>query len=299
MEAQWTPQRISPLRGWGPMVVLPVAVIVLTPTAWPRWAFMWLLAIILFVGCKWLTWRRTPIPNAQWWQHAGYLFAWPGMDARAFLNPERLPKQDRPAPTAWVFAALKLFAGAILFWGVARRVPDNQRIIFGWVGMVGLILILHFGTFDLLSCAWRSIGIDARPLMDWPLTSVSVSEFWGRRWNRAFRDLTHRLVFRPLSGRLGPRRGILVGFVFSGLLHDLVISLPAGGGYGWPTVFFGIQVAAVFVERSGGGRAFGLGRGWRGWLFTTVILVLPAYGLFHPPFVNNIIVPFMQALGAR
>ena len=90
-----------------------------------------------------------------------------------------------------------------------------------------------------------------------------------------------------------------MGFVLSGLVHDMVISLPAGGGYGWPTLFFVIQVAAIFIERSNAGRRFGLGRGLRGWLFTMLVLAVPVYGLFHPPFVKNIIVPFMQALGAR
>jgi hypothetical protein len=54
----------------------------------------------------------------------------------------------------------------------------------------------------------------------------------------------------------------------------------------------------MFVERSRAGREAGLGKGWRGWLFTMFTLLLPAYGLFHPPFVRNIILPLMHALGA-
>jgi hypothetical protein len=227
------------------------------------------------------------------------LFAWPGLNARSFLSSERLRENDRPPLAEWGFAVIKLLAGGALFWGVAGRIPDDQRILCGWVGMVGLILMLHFGGFHLLSCAWRSAGIDARPIMNGPLTSVSVSEFWGRRWNTAFRDFTHRFLFRPLSSWLGPRRAIVAGFVFSGIIHDLVISVPSGGGYGWPTLFFGTQAAAIFVERSRAGLAIGLGRGMRGRLFTMLTLALPAYGLFHPPFVRNIILPFMQALGAR
>jgi hypothetical protein len=102
-----------------------------------------------------------------------------------------------------------------------------------------------------------------------------------------------------LNSRLGQRLAILAGFIFSGVVHDLVISVPAGGGYGWPTFFFGTQAIAIFVERSRPGRAIGLGRGWRGWLFAVLVLGLPAYGLFHPPFVRNIMVPFMHAVGAR
>jgi hypothetical protein len=260
---------------------------------------MWLLSAAIFAGCKWLTWRRTVAPGAQWWQHAGYLLAWPGLDAAAFLSPKRLLARERVHASEWGIGALRLVIGVTLFWVVAGWVSDDHKIIVGWLGMVGLILMLHFGAFHLLSCAWRRLGIDARPLMNRPLSSVSVGEFWGRRWNTAFRDLTHRFLFRPLNSKLGPRWAILAGFVFSGVIHDVVISVPAGGGYGGPTLFFGTQAAAMFAERSRVGRAIGLGRGGRGRLFTMLTLILPAYVLFHPPFVRNIIVPFMHALGVH
>ena len=89
--------------------------------------------------------------------------------------------------------------------------------------------------------------------MNWPLASVSLGEFWGARWNTAFRDLTYRFLFRPLARRLGPR-GALSGFLISGLVHDLVISIPAGGDYGGPTVFFLVQAVGIVTERSRFGR---------------------------------------------
>ncbi len=259
---------------------------------------MWALAFAIYAGCKWLTWRRTPANTAPFWRHAGYLVAWPGLDAKAFLQLEPLPANERPGSQEWRAAGAKLLLGAELFWGAGRLLPAHQEILLGWLGMIGLILMLHFGSFHLLSCAWRTAGVDARPLMRSPLAAVSLSEFWGKRWNTAFRDLTHRFLFRPLAGWLGPRRAIAAGFVFSGLLHELVISVPARGGYGGPTLFFALQAAGLLIERTGPGRALGLGRGVRGWLFTMLALVLPAGALFHPPFVQRVIVPFMSALGA-
>jgi alginate O-acetyltransferase complex protein AlgI len=91
---------------------------------------------------------------------------------------------------------------------------------------------------------------------------------------------------------------MLAGFVASGLVHDLVISLPAGGGYGWPTLFFAIQALGLLVERSPLGERFRLGSGAPGWLWTMLLLALPLPGLFHEPFVTRIILPFMAALGA-
>ncbi len=189
---------------WIPLVVFPTAVLVLTPDEWPRWAFMWLLAFGVFAGCKWLSWAATPAARSvATWRQAGYLLAWPGLDAKTFLRPSRLSRPERPLPGEWIHAVGMALIGFAVFWGVSRAVPPNLEVLRGWVGMVGIILMLHFGAFHLLSCVWRSIGIEAHPLMNSPLASVSVSEFWGRRWNTAFRDLTHRFLFLPLTRKIG------------------------------------------------------------------------------------------------
>ena len=265
---------------------------------WSPWVVMWVLATIIFVACKWLTWRATPAPGTSRWRHVAYLFAWPGLDAKAFLDPRPLPSDRRPSRGEWAFAAGKFTLGVALIWGAVPHVPPEFRLIRGWIGMSGLIFLLHFGTFHLLSCAWRSVGVDAKPLMNWPILAVSVSEFWGKRWNTAFRDLTHRFLFRPLAKWLGPRGGVAAGFLFSGLVHDLVISVPAGGGYGRPTLYFVVQGLGLLAERSKAGKRFGLGAGWRGRVFTAVVVVGPAFGLFHPPFVLEVILPFLAAIGA-
>jgi alginate O-acetyltransferase complex protein AlgI len=130
--------------------------------------------------------------------------------------------------------------------------------------------------------------------MDWPVLACSVSDFWGKRWNTAFRDLTHRFLFRPLTARFGAKAGLAVGFLFSGFVHDLVVSAPAQGGYGGPTLFFLLQGAAILFERSATGQRLGLGKGVRGWAFTVVVLLAPLFLLFHPPFVREVIVPFID-----
>jgi len=283
-------------RGWLPLFLLPAVVFLLTPAEWPRWGLMWLLAVAVYFACKWLTWRRTPASGAPLWKHVGYLLTWPGMDAEAFFY--KSAAVARPSIGEWLFATAKLAAGVAWLFGVVRLVPPQYPYVVGWAGMIGMGFILHFGLFHVLSCAWRSLDVDARPLMNWPVAATSLSDYWGRRWNTAFRDLAHRFLFRPLASRLGPRWAILAGFLFSGILHDLVISLPAGGGYCGPTAFFMLQGGAIFLERTRQGRRMGLGRGSRGWLFTMLAVLLPAALLFHPPFVLKIVVPFLQAIGA-
>ena len=71
-----------------------------------------------------------------------------------------------------------------------------------------------------------------------PLRSTSVSEFWGKRWNTAFRDITFKFLFRPLARRFSVGIALILAFLFSGLVHDLVVSVPARGGWR-----FGIDVS--------------------------------------------------------
>ena len=284
------------LVGYTPLVALPALAWFAAPADLPRWAGMWSIVFAMYAGLKWLSWWDARSIRAPVWRHAAYLFAWPGMDAPAFLgNSSRC---SSPNPREWLVAAIKLGCGVALIWFLAPRVGRDNDWLFGWVAMVGLILFLHSGLFHLLSCAWRAIGVDARPLMNSPLLATGVSDFWGHRWNMAFRDLTHRFVFLPLTKRLGPKLALAVGFVISGLIHELAITIPVGAGYGGPTVFFVIQAAALFVERSAWGRRLGLGRGCVGWAFAAVTLIGPVGLLFPTAFVTEIIVPFCHVIGA-
>ncbi|HZO25534.1 MAG TPA: hypothetical protein VFH48_06015 [Chloroflexota bacterium] len=165
---------------------MPPAVVLLAPASWPRWAVMWTLAFAIWCGCKWLTWRRTPVDGAPAWQHAAYLLLWPGLDPAAFLSPRPSAAVRKPDSREWLFGAAKLVTGLVLLYGVARLVPAEYPYLAGWVGIVGTIMVLHFGSFHLVWCFWRSRGVNARPLMHAPLISVSLGEFWGRRWNTAF-----------------------------------------------------------------------------------------------------------------
>jgi len=285
---------------YAPLFVLPALVLWLAPADWPRWQVMWVLAVVIYAGCKWLTWSQVPVRQERvpHWLHLGYLFAWPGMDAVSFLKPPSTSRVPQPSVFEWLFAWTKLLVGIVVLFGVTRLVPTTLPYWAGWVGMFGLAFVMHFGAFHLMSCAWRRFGVDAQPLMNWPVLAESLSDYWGRRWNTAFRDLTHRFLFRPLTPWLGARGALFAGFVFSGLVHDLVVSVPAGGGYGGPTLFFLIQGLGLLAERSATGKALGLGKGWRGWLFTLTLLLGPGMLLFHPPFVVGVVVPFLQAIGA-
>ena len=157
-----------------------------------------------------------------------------------------------------------------MLWVVARSLPASQPLLRGWVGMAGLVLLLHFGTFQIVALMWQAAGVNAKPIMSAPLRATSLAEFWGKRWNLGFRQLGYELIFRPLHRVLGVELAGLLVFLVSGLIHDLVISVPARGGYGLPTGYFLLQGAGITMEHSRWGKRLGLAHGARGWLFMAV-----------------------------
>jgi hypothetical protein len=282
--------------GWLPLFVLPAAAFLLRDRA-PAWAFMWALSLGIFAALKWMTWwtgrDRGPHSAAR---SVAYLLAWPGMDAEAFLDADRHPA--KPRLQEWLWAAVKTALGILLIWFIARRLSNEQLLLRGWIGLFGLIFLLHFGSFHLISLFWRSMGIDAEPIMAKPIASKTLAEFWGKRWNLGFRQLAHEYVFRPLQKRVGVTGAGLLVFSVSGLIHDLVISVPARGGYGLPTAYFVFQGLGVTFERSMLAHRLGLRSIAASRIFTIVITTAPAFWLFHPPFVLRVIIPFMHAIHA-
>ena len=154
------PAPVGPLwLGWIPLIVLPAGACLLRSRIAP-WQFMWLLSIAIFFGCKWETWfgARADGAHASVGRNLGYLFLWPGMDAATFLDAGRHPS---PVPAReWLAATAKSFFGAFLIWFVVRRMPAGHELLAGWIGMLGLVLVLHFGAFNLIALIWKAAGID-------------------------------------------------------------------------------------------------------------------------------------------
>ena len=108
----------------------------------------------------------------------------------------------------------------------------------------------------------------------------------------------HGSAFKLLTKRVGPRGALLLVFLISGVLHELVISVPARGGYGLPISYFILQGLALLFERGKPGRKLGLGSGLRGWCFVALVTGLPAFGMFNPIFIHRVILPMLSVLGA-
>ena len=285
--------RHSPqVASWLPVLVLP-AVVFLVGMGWPAWIFLWSLSSGIYVGLKWLTYADCSVVSPSNSRTLAYLLFWPGMDAKSFFDQRRMTA--KPESVEWLYVATKLTLGVTLI-ALSKYILLSHPLVAGWIGMAGILFVLHFGIFHLLSTFWRASGIHAVPLMNGPIMASSLSDFWGRRWNLAFRDLAHTYVFRPLAGSLGVAGATMAVFAVSGIIHDLVISTAAGAGYGLPTLYFVIQGLGLLVERSRTGKRLGLGRAVVGRVYCAVMVLAPVGLLFHRPFVEQVVLPMLRAL---
>lgn len=235
-------------------------------TAWDR---MLLLVALTYLAFKALTTRRLAVGRA-----VGYWVLWPGMDARPFAETSVTAGRGL---MAWGLCRMSLGAGFLLF----RTGTDWIDLLLVFLG-IGLLV--HFGICDVLAGFWRARGVAVERLFVNPAASRTLGEFWGRRWNLAFHAVARDFVFRPVARRWGGGAGVLATFLFSGLLHELLLSVPVGAGYGLPTGYFLLHGLLVLAER-----------GWRiesrAWALFWVLA--PAPLLFHPWFVRGILWPLV------
>lgn len=244
---------------------------------------MWLAAGTLFLLGKAVVLRQAKTGTLS--DRFAFTLFWPGMDYRAFVRAPREALRLLPR------GLVNMLAGGVLTWVVARQAPNSFAAT--WVCMVGFIWALHGGVFTLLAAFWRDRGRDATPLMRAPLLAASVTEFWGKRWNHGFRDLVHEGLFKPVARKLGPQAAMVTVFIVSGLIHELVVTVPAGGGYGGPTLYFALQALGVWLECGCPLKSQFI---WRARTFAFVLLPLPL--AFPEPFVMNVCRPFFQFIGA-
>lgn len=254
----WRPAR---LQAWhfAPLAALPAGAHLLAPQS------SLLMMAAFFLGAKLLT--LFPLPAPRLGALLGYLFLWPGMDPEAFFHPRRFARaaslQD------WAVALGKTAFGAALLIGAGTALD-------GWVGLIGLCFLLFFGLFHLSALAWRM-----DPIFRSPFLARSVGELWCSRWNMAFHQLAFALVYRPLKRAGGARLAVVAVFALSGALHDAVLSVPAGGGYGLPTLYFLIQAAGVLLRV-------------RGRVATAAVALLPVPLLFHGAWLDRVLLPWLE-----
>jgi len=170
--------------------------------------------------------------------------------------------------------------------------PMVGRIYASGFLLTGISLIGHFGLLNIGAGLWRKAGFDCQPLFRNPLQSRSLNDFWSRRWNLAFSEMTSLGVYRPLAAVIGKNSAAFASFLFSGILHELAISLPVRQGYGMPLLYFFIHGCGIVIEHLLEKQGYPISKlPWIGRLWTVVWLVVPLPLLFHSAFLKGIVWP--------
>jgi alginate O-acetyltransferase complex protein AlgI len=214
-----------------------------------------------------------------------FTIGWFGMRPKLF---ESLGEKPMPGAKQLIFLGIsRIIAGTCLLfiaWLISNVNGVAFRIIYTGLQLISLSLILHFGILNVNAGIWRLLGVDARTLFRDPVLSLTLTEFWGKRWNLAFSEMTAIAVYRPLRFSLGVTGATITAFLFSGLLHEFAISVPAKGGYGLPMLYFLIQGTVMVIEKS---------TQVKGRLWVVFWLIAPMPLLFPQAFLQKILWPII------
>lgn len=230
------------------------------------------LILVLLIGMKVVVARQYPNLNfnlAKWFL---YCFTWVGM------NPEIFFKHRNTPDNSLLFRGTIFFFAGLVTLLVFRftynsKFPPEDFIEFYGLSLILIIslsLLLHFGLLNMSAWVLQHFRYPAYSLFRDPLRSESLRDFWGKRWNLAFTEMTSVLIFRPLSKNQSAILALAMAFIFSGLLHEVALSLSVNIGYGLPTLYFMIQFLLIIIEEKIWKRKPG-----RIWVILSLLLPLP------------------------
>jgi hypothetical protein len=210
---------------------------------------------------------------------------WFGMQPREFVSRARGRVGDNAK--LLLHGLGFVVAGAATFLVAQRILAEGHERTAGIVLVAAFSMVMHFGVIPCLAVAFQSRGFNVAPQFRAPWRSQNLHEFWARRWNIGFSVMTVIAIYRPFGTALGRNGALLLGFLASGLFHEVACSVPVGAGYGLPTLYFALHGIAMLVERGLERRGFKIrGIVGRVWVFAWVLL--PVTLVFHMPFLRGI-----------
>ncbi|GJY45656.1 long-chain-alcohol O-fatty-acyltransferase-like protein [Tanacetum coccineum] len=197
-----------------------------------------------------------------------------------------------------------LFAAKVLLLAIILNVYQykdsfNQNfILFLYFTHFYLVIELVFSAANPL--VWLLIGYDfeIEPQFNEPYLASSLQDFWGRRWNRMASRILRpffydpvRVFWTPILGKLwGQMLGIVMTFVVSGLIHELMYAYVTCVWPTWEVTWFfvlhGVCSAAELAVKKATKDTFQLP-----WVvsgpITLLFVLVTGFWLFFPQIVRN------------
>ena len=148
-------------------------------------------------------------------------------------------------------------------------VRQGAGLLACYLGVEGALRAFEF--------VFRCLGLRPPVLHDHPIVSLSLAEFWGRRWNRVVGHWLFSTFYRPFARAGHAASGVAAAFLGSAALH--LYFTWAAIGFGWSLVmasFFVLQVPLLLLEtRLGQARWPRLWR--RAWTVGCLVLTAPLF----------------------
>lgn len=225
-------------------LVLWAAAVFRTTTPWVACVLLHFEAMVV---AKTLAIGRAPRGSVTFGRGLAFLAISPTLDARRAFVPD--PTVSRPRGVAHLGAGVVEMLCGFEIAAIAARlgILDGSPYPASWVRAVCLLLLLDgFGrTFAGLA---RALGTASDDAFDRPWLAKDLAEFWGARWNQFIGRTLFHVVYKPWTRALGPLVASLLAFVASGILHEVLYVLPAGGQAGWYVLFFVLQGLGVIAS---------------------------------------------------
>lgn len=178
------------------------------------------------------------------------------------------------------YSFLKKFHGHVLVWSYLLLLP-------------GLSLIFHFGLLKIGLGIWEILGVSYSHFFKNPFGFRSLRDFWSNRWNFPYVEMLSLILVRPLHGKICEKKSHFLAFLFSGLLHEIAITVPIRSGYGGPTLYFMVQALLVRLEgKYNWNKSMGIL--YKPTMILMLIFFIPF--LFPPRFVSEVLGKLIEHL---
>ncbi len=164
---------------------------------------------------------------------------------------------SKPASLAEARALVTKSLGALAMLGALYAAYSFVTIplpIAAWGYLsVPIVLLVGEALGPLGQLMFMPLGHVAPPLHVRPWAARSLPELWGQRWNTWVSGFFHSILFQPLRRR--PLAGLTAVFLFSGLLHEVMINLPlyrytGHDLFGSQLLYFSLQGTGVAIDRA-------------------------------------------------
>jgi hypothetical protein len=284
--------RVARIIGWCIVISTTILSIAITAQESPTYrmitiASLQLLSLKIIVLVE--TYRGKPnLTIIQW---LAFALGWFGMRPNLF---ETFPSKSLNNVIPFIIKGITRMLIGLLLLKASVYLQIHYSVtnfLYELCMLVGLSFILHFGILNLSTASWRFSGVDVKELFRSPYKAKSLKEFWGKRWNIAFSEMTAIVVYKPLKIKYGIPIALTASFLFSGLLHEIAISFPVNTGYGLPLLYFVLHGLAMYTEGKISLVKEIISHSVLShvWVFAWLILPMPL--LFHHTFIVEIVEP--------